>query len=118
MIIVLLVAIAVPQAWSAFPTHVLVRPPVGVTDCCGGNRGLTDTDVVLTYGYERDWPIITNTLTISSEVDNTTSYNLSYRNEEEFANAKVLYLFEQQEHGGGECNCLFVNFLRNSSMTE
>ncbi len=104
---------------AALPTHVFVRPPTSV-DCYGGNNGLTNTDVVLTYGYERDWPFNTTTLTISSEVKTRVSYNLSYpdSNEDNFANRNGLYLFEQQEHGGGACNCVFINFLQNSNESE
>ena len=117
MVIIWFLAVAVSQALSALPTHVFVRPPTSVSDCYGGNNGLTNTDVVLTYGYERDWPFNTTTLTISSEVKTRVSYNLSYpdSNEENFANRNGLYLFEQQEHGGGACNCVFINFLQNSN---
>ncbi len=103
MILILLVAVVVSQALSAFafPTHILVRPPLSVFSCYGGNNGLTNTDVVLTYGYERNWPFNTTTLTISSALVSQILYNLSYPDHKdgEFLVRKAIYLFEQQEHG-------------------
>ncbi len=96
---------------------VVVRPPTSVSSCCGDNNGLTNTDVLLTYGYERDWPFNTTTLTISSALVSQILYNLSYpdHNDGEFSIRKAIYLFEQQEHGGGDCNCIFITFSENSS---
>lgn len=114
MLMIWLLSLILSQASSEIPTRIVVNS-VNPRNCNGGINGLTNTDVTLTYGQEKYWPLNSSILTFSSYMIRREWYNLTYRNEEESRSRRFMYLFEQQEHGGGLCNCIFITFFSNSS---
>lgn len=85
-------------------------------NCAGGDRTLGNTDVVLTYQYLcslRDMYTSQNRLILTKTANNEKkSLYLTYdedSDQEECDNiTRVEFSFEQQEHGGGECNCVEI----------
>ena len=72
--------------------------------CVGGSDSLASTDVVLTYGMPGDKD--------EFEIVIKQTVNIIFYPLENCSN-DCIYLLEQREHGGGECNCVDIYF--NSS---
>ena len=98
-----------------FPSHICVSWLS--LRCIGGDRALTNTQVRLTYNYSVDG-VLRNTSSrrISKKCGINVTFELSYPDldvDELNANVsrlKATYLFEQLEHGGGQCNCVDLYF--------
>ena len=97
-----------------FPSRICVTWQS--SNCLGEDRALTSTEVMLTYSY-RESGISKNTVgTILMEngVSNF-SYDLEY---EDIGNnvqtSEADYYFKQLEHGGGDCNCVNIDFICDS----
>jgi len=80
-------------------------------DCVGGDKALVSTKVRVRYTYTESG-LKKNEAgpTLFDNDEDQRVYNLSYpfqnfRNE---TPTSVEYSFEQLEHGGGDCNCVYI----------
>ena len=84
--------------------------------CVGGDSALISTDVRLTYSYTESGITksgITRNLSGPNIVKNSETckvYNLSYPGASNNSVTRVEFYFEQLEHGGGDCNCVWIYF--------
>ncbi len=73
--------------------------------CVGGDDALSSTDVELTYGVSGN-----ESRMLFKKTSGTRPYELDN------CNYNCSYLFEQKEHGGGDCNCVDIFFSSNCSL--
>ena len=79
------------------------------TNCVGDDRALTSTEVRLTYNCSGSDAIRTTTLTKNNV--SSMQYNLTYDCQfVDNGQTRTDYYFEQLEHGGGDCNCVDIDF--------
>ena len=82
------------------------------TDCPGEDRALGSTDVVLTYQYFCSQRSTNKTLIITrTSFDEESCYNLTYEDNNSGGCDNIMrveFTLEQQEHGGGGCNCVQI----------
>ena len=101
-----IIAVTVSQEFPSF---------IGITwqslNCIGEDRALTSTDVKLTYNYSASNVRRTTTGPIIRKSNGDTKYTLNYSNIGiNTSNKEADYYFVQLEHGGGECNCVDIQF--------
>ena len=81
------------------------------TNCVGGDDALLTTEVRLSYRYMFDQGSPGQVGPIFLRKREENMYNLSYpkRRDDNQTIELVEYYFEQQEHGGGGCNCVQID---------
>ena len=93
-----------------FPSTICVSWLPG--SCIGGDNGLTNTAVQMTYTYfeSKVYDVIGPSLEKSTE--RNISYTLEYTTMPSESRIAT-YRFAQPEHGGGDCNCVEIYFDSN-----
>ena len=81
------------------------------TNCVGGDDALLTTEVRLSYSFMFDQSCPGQVGPVFLRKGEEWMYNLSYpeRRDNQTAIERVEYYFEQQEHGGGGCNCVEID---------
>jgi len=99
-------------AGDTFPTRIYVTWWIKGTGCAGGDKALLNTGVSLHYDYTESGITRSEIGPVLTKNDQVRkAYNLSYSSEgttDGNTTRQAEYYFEQLEHGGGLCNCVFI----------
>ena len=99
-----------PQSLD-FPSNICLSWLSG--SCIGGDNGLTNTAVQLTYTYFESNLYNAIGPSLEKSTERNISYTLDYPVAMPSETRIATYRFTQPEHGGGDCNCVEIYFDSN-----